>query len=160
MLVDWLIFALSLCAVATFTCCCGGTCIHCTGTTATTYEVVIAGTLTDDSCPSGCSDYVGTFYLSQVSDCVFEYVPAGSFGCTTFGVSGDTITLIFSGTTVVSVTWGFTYLGNINLMTFLKDYTPDQPACILTAEDIPFDSVGSSGWCTGASGLTCTVTGT
>lgn len=113
MLVDWLIFALSLCAVATFTCCCDTPCTNgifgdigdCCSADPANIDVTIPSDFSDNGFCNQCPSIGGTYTLSPtggntVLTCTFPfsshgYAPGTEYSyvdddfCTVSGVQYD-----------------------------------------------------------------------
>ena len=164
MLVDWLIFALSLCAVATFTCCCGGgttTCSHCDSPPSDTMQVVLSG-ISNDDC-TDCATLDGAYELSRIADsfgCQWQYIFSGA-DC---GASQLRVVLSdFAPAGTVEVQLEFLYGGFNHYITWNDVITsaglPWTVDCEFSSLSLPFVNVtGPGAHPCGGSGSTATVT--
>jgi len=169
MLVDWLIFALSLCAVATFTCCCSGTCPRCQGVSPEEIEVVISG-LANDGCTS-CASVDGTYTLTRLSasnsdfilngvNCFWVYYFPGGSACDAYAIALELPSVTF-GTTTVSLYFVDTgtridFFSNLPT-TATGPGGSAQVDCEFAAEVLPFFGYFDPGTCDGAA-ATATLT--
>lgn len=131
-------------------CCCPDPCVVCdSGTTPIEVELTVpTGTLSGTYSGTPCSDYEGTFTLTQLSinPCVWNY---------TFG-DGAVWILSLPGT--VRVAFGEPPGGRIPAVVFRTAYPSSPPDCGFSALSLPWDTNEFGASCTSGSGKSVSIT--
>lgn len=161
--------------VAMFTCCCGGTCSNCSGSTPATIQVIIAG-MADADCTS-CTGYNATFVLplatlgtcTALGPCNFEYTRGvavnGGGTCTSGSISDNSYVSAIIGLSgsdyilTVRLIRLTVIFGNhcFNVTTFIKNFGTSPPDCAAWSSlDVPW-STDLGTYCNGTA-ATCTAT--